>query len=81
MSEIHNAMINSLHVLNGSKTIEGLIMEGNGWFVFNPEEPVSLKTLDIMLDYFADLEDYERCQQILTLINDGKTIGKDFRLD
>ena len=34
-----------------------------------------------MLQYFTDVEDYERCRQVYNLINDGKTIGKDFRLE
>ncbi len=81
MCDINQAMINSLNVLNGDVTIEELIMQGEGWFVFNPEKTVSLKTLEQMLQYFTDVEDYERCRQVYNLINDGETIGKDFRLE
>ena len=40
MSDINKAMINSLNVFTGDKTLEELILSDEGLFVFNPEEPV-----------------------------------------
>lgn len=40
MSELNQAMINSLNILKGEKTLEELIIGDEGFFVFNPEEPV-----------------------------------------
>ena len=79
MSEINKAMINSLNVFTGDKTLEELILSDEGIFVFNPEEPVSSKTLESMLQYFVDVEDYDRCIVVKKLIDDGSVIGKDFR--
>ncbi len=79
MSEINRAMINSLNVFTGHKTLMELILSDEGFFVFNPEKPVSLKTLKIMLDYFISVEDYERCTIVQQLIDDGSIIGKDLR--
>ncbi len=79
MSEINRAMINSLNVFTGHKTLRELILSDEGIFVFNPEKPVSLKTLESMLQYFADVEDYERCIVVQKLIKDGSIIGKDLR--
>jgi len=79
MSEINKAMINSLNILKGEKTLEELIIGDEGFFIFNPEEPVSLKTLEDMLHYFSSVEDYERCSQVKKLLDDGKIIGTDFR--
>lgn len=79
MSNINKAMINSLNVLRGEKTLEELIIGDEGFFVFNPEEPVSLKTLEDMLHYFSSVEDYDRCIQVKRLIDDGKVIGRDTR--
>jgi len=72
-------MINSLNVFTGHKTLIELILSDEGYFVFNPEKPVSLKTLQIMLDYFVSVEDYERCGIVQKLIKDGSIIGKDLR--
>ena len=79
MSEINKAMINSLNVFTGDKTLEELITSDEGIFVFNPEQPVSLKTLESMLEYFIEVEDYDRCIVVKKLIEDGSVIGKDFR--
>lgn len=79
MSELNQAMINSLNILKGEKTLEELIIGDEGFFVFNPEEPVSLSTLQDMLHYFSSIEDYEKCLEVKKLLNDGKTIGSDFR--
>jgi len=79
MSNINRAMINSLNVLNGDKTLEELIIGDEGFFVFNPEEPVSRQTLEDMLHYFTTVEDYERCMQVKKLLDDGSIIGRDTR--
>lgn len=80
MSDINKAMINSLNVLTGHKTVEELIIEDDGFFIFNPEEPVSSKTLDDLLYYFTQMEDYERCIEVKKLIDDGSIIGRDTRI-
>ena len=80
MSDLNRAMINTLNVFNGHTTVEALIIAEEGWFVYNPEKKVTLKNLESMLQYFQNVEDYKRCEQVLKLIQDGKIIGKDFRL-
>lgn len=80
MSDINRAMINTLNVFTGDKTLEELIISDEGCFVFNPEEPVSLKTLEDMLDYFASVEDFERCSTVKKIIDEGRIVGRDLRI-
>ncbi len=73
-------MMNTLNVFKGNVTLEELILADKGTFVFNPEKKVSLKTLEDMLGYFQDIEDYENCIEVKKLIDDGTIIGKDYRI-
>ena len=79
MSNIHRAMINTYNVFMGYECIKELVLRNEGYFVFNPETPVSLKTLEELLRYFVGIEDYDKCINIEKLIKDGKIIGRDFR--
>jgi len=79
MSNIHIAMINTYNVFMGYEDLEDLVLKNEGYFIFNPETPVSSKTLDTLLKYFISEEDYDKCINIEKLIKDGKIIGRDFR--
>tara|TARA_R100001443_G_scaffold114946_1_gene131780 strand:+ start:8112 stop:8357 length:246 start_codon:yes stop_codon:yes gene_type:complete len=79
MYNIHQAMNNTYNILMGYRTLKDLVLKNEGYFIFNPEEPVSLKTLETLLNYFADEEEYDKCIEIKKLIKDGEIIGRDLR--
>tara|TARA_R110002020_G_scaffold23508_6_gene78117 strand:- start:276 stop:521 length:246 start_codon:yes stop_codon:yes gene_type:complete len=79
MYNIHQAMRNTYNVFMGYECLKDLVLRDEGYFIFNPESPVSSKTLDELLRYFIENEDYDKCINIEKLIKDGKTIGRDFR--
>lgn len=79
MYSIHQAMTNTYNILMGYRTLKDLVLKNEGYFIFNPEEPVSLKTLETLLNYFADEEEYDKCIEIKKLIKDGEIIGRDLR--
>jgi hypothetical protein len=71
MSDINRAMINTLNVFTGDKTLEELIISDEGYFVFKLED---------MLDYFASVEDFERCSIVKKIIDEGRIVGRDLRI-
>ena len=75
---IHSAMIYSFYVVTGKKTIIDLIISEKGIFVFNPEKPLTKDTLEEMIEYFENVEDYKKCLQLKKLLEDGSIIGKNF---
>lgn len=76
----YNAHHNTLSLLLGFTTIEELIESDRGYFMHNPQVPINLETLEKLRDYFADIEEYENAELVKLMIEDGKYIGKEFRL-
>jgi len=72
---IDSCMHNSYDVITGNKTIDELIDENETpYFLWNvvAGDIAIIDVLDCMIDYFEDLEDYEKCAKLLKLKKDGE---------
>lgn len=58
------AMLNSYDIVTGIATQEELLETDLGYFIFNPSEGFKSSDLDLMIAYFEDNEEYEKCQKI-----------------
>lgn len=65
----HTCMINSYKLLTGKASYEELLEDDSNppAFIFNPTKPVvSMEddVYDVLMEYFVDLEDYEKCAEL-----------------
>tara|TARA_R100000900_G_C3298325_1_gene157210 strand:+ start:383 stop:631 length:249 start_codon:yes stop_codon:yes gene_type:complete len=69
----YKAMEDSYQVLTGRKSFEDLLEEEDDVsLIFNPTRPVVVMVddvYDVLIDHFASLEEYEKCQEILEIKN------------
>tara|TARA_R100000935_G_scaffold791_3_gene2834 strand:- start:8943 stop:9194 length:252 start_codon:yes stop_codon:yes gene_type:complete len=65
----HDCMINSYLVITGKLSVDDLIKKNiSSTFIFNPTRkhiPLEGDVYDILIDYFATIEDYEKCSEML----------------
>ena len=65
----HTCMMNSYKLLTGKASYEDLLEDDSTppAFIFNPTKPVvSMKddVYDVLMEYFVELEDYEKCAEL-----------------
>ncbi len=65
----HTCMMNSYKLLTGKASYEQLIEdeENPPAFIFNPTKPVVTMdddVFDVLIEYFIELEDYEKCGEL-----------------
>tara|TARA_A100001037_G_C14800437_1_gene478655 strand:- start:240 stop:491 length:252 start_codon:yes stop_codon:yes gene_type:complete len=73
MQNIDVAMDNSYKVLTGVETFESILERDGGiWLLFDPKNPNENRdnVLEVMLMYFEDNEEYERCSVIKSMIEE-----------
>ena len=74
----HESMINAYQLLTNKKSLEQIIDSGYEegsitGFPFNPTIKVMNNDVyDKIIDYFCELEEYEKCQEILDIKNKNK---------
>ena len=74
----HESMINAYNLLTNKKSLDQLIDRSyeNGsisGFPFNPTiKVVNDDVYDKIIEYFCELEEYEKCQEILDIKNKNK---------
>ena len=79
-----NCMENSYNFLMGKKTLEELLdQDGNPYFLWNVIDHDSLtkstfdEILDVMIRYYEEDEEYEKCAEILKFKTNGKNKHRD----
>ena len=64
-------MHQTFQVLTGKATLQTLMEEKRGVnLLFNPYEPlaeIDPQVIDILIDFYVSLEEYEKCQKLVTL--------------
>ena len=65
----HTCMMNSYKLLTGKASYEDLLEDDSNppAFIFNPTKPVvSMEddVYDVLMEYFVELEDYEKCAEL-----------------
>lgn len=65
------AIRNSYDVIINNKDAIELIGEDEGFFIHLPSAPIHKDVLDDMIEYFEEVEEYEKCSKIKKYIKDG----------
>ena len=64
----HRTMVDSYKLLTGKETYEEMLEKNvQPAFIFNPTKPVVSMdddVFDVLIEYFEDLEDYEKCGEL-----------------
>jgi hypothetical protein len=70
---LHHSMVNAYKLLTKKELLEDLIDLDEGIFPFNPTIKIEDDSVyDKIIDYFCELEEYEKCQEILNIKNKKK---------
>ncbi len=62
---------NSYDVIINDKEAKDIVMSDDGYFIHHPAEPVTKDILDGLREYFAEVEEYEKCIRIIKYIDDN----------
>ena len=64
--KLHVAMINSYDIIVNNLSPEGIIVEQNGigLFAHDFERPLEKYDISSLIDYFVEIEEYERCVRL-----------------
>tara|TARA_R100000479_G_C6292634_1_gene167193 strand:+ start:29 stop:319 length:291 start_codon:yes stop_codon:yes gene_type:complete len=72
--QIDNCMNNSYTILTGRKSLSEILCEDNSsYFLWNVldresvEESIFIEIIDLLIEYFEDTEEYEKCAELLKL--------------
>jgi hypothetical protein len=72
---IHISMINSYNLITGKNKLEDIANSGIGLFCHSPEEKDAMESIKFMINYFKNLEMYEKCSELTKYID--ATFNKD----
>ena len=61
------AVRNSYEVIINNKDAIELLGDEEGYFIHLPFEPVTKDVCDDMIEYFEEVEEYEKCNKLLKL--------------
>jgi hypothetical protein len=62
--QIDVAHRNSYYIIINSIPVEDIIMSLYPYLIHNPGEKLEKSTLNDLLEYFEDMEEYEKCKKI-----------------
>tara|TARA_R110000796_G_scaffold17226_7_gene53219 strand:+ start:2163 stop:2417 length:255 start_codon:yes stop_codon:yes gene_type:complete len=73
----HHSMVNAYDLITKKKSLEDILDDNSDLeymgFPFNPTVKVMNNDVyDKIIDYFCELEEYEKCQEILNIKNKNK---------
>tara|TARA_R100000654_G_scaffold16524_3_gene34625 strand:- start:1791 stop:2060 length:270 start_codon:yes stop_codon:yes gene_type:complete len=74
---IHESMTNSYMIITNKLTFEDLLDYNGCALPFNPQKKIDNKVIDKIIDYFCELEEYEKCNELKKL-KDSKKYKKNF---
>jgi hypothetical protein len=62
--QLHIGMINSFNVITRRNTVYEIMTSGIGYFAHIPDIDPDKETIDNMVNYFSDIEMYEKCIEL-----------------
>ena len=74
---VHECMTNSYMILTNKLTFEDLLGYNGCALPFNPKKNIDNKVIDKIIDYFCELEEYEKCGELKKL-KESKKYKKNF---
>tara|TARA_R110002020_G_scaffold17677_5_gene61772 strand:- start:757 stop:1005 length:249 start_codon:yes stop_codon:yes gene_type:complete len=66
---VYKAMINSYNLIIKDIYIDVKNILEDGWFAHDINNPLKREVLENMLQYFMDIEDYEKCHDIKNVLD------------
>ncbi len=66
---VYKAMINSYNLIIKDIYIDVKNILRDGWFAHDINNPLKREVLENMLQYFKDIEDYEKCYDIKNVLD------------
>lgn len=63
--QLHIGMINSFNIISGKCSAFEVMSSGVGFFAHIPDEDPDYETVNNMLDYFAEIDMFEKCVEIV----------------
>ena len=66
---VYKAMINSYNLIIKDIYIDVKNILRDGWFAHDINNPLKREVLENMLQYFKDIEDYEKCHDIKNVLD------------
>ena len=66
---VYKAMINSYNLIIKDIYIDVKNILRDGWFAHDINNPLKREVLENMLQYFMDIEDYEKCHDIKNVLD------------
>jgi len=67
---VHKAMLNSYNLIINDIYIDVKNISKDGWFAHDVNNPLKKDVLENMLEYFMEVEEYEKCQDIKIVLDD-----------
>jgi len=74
---LHECMTNSYMIITNKLTFDDLLDYNGCALPFNPKKNIDNKVIDKIIDYFCELEEYEKCGELKKL-KDSKKYKKNF---
>ena len=62
---------NSYDVIINNKDAKNLIIKDDGEFIHHPAEPVTKDVLEDLKMYFSEMEEFEKCIEIMKYIDEN----------
>jgi|TARA_B100000073_G_C23441591_1_gene455558 hypothetical protein len=66
---VYNAMINSYNVIVEERFDNALVGTDKGVYIHDVLQPVDKEVLENMLDFFTEIEHYEKCAKITAILD------------
>jgi|TARA_R110000787_G_scaffold44300_1_gene108788 hypothetical protein len=66
---VHQAMINSYNLIIKDIYIDVKKIATDGWFAHDVNNPLKKEVLQNLLEYFMEVEDYNKCQDIKIVLD------------
>jgi len=64
INNLDTAMRNSYNLILGHTKIEDLLMTETVLFIHDLDEPIESGVVNILIEYFRDTEEYEKCIEL-----------------
>ena len=74
---MYESMTNSYMIITNKLTFEDLLDYNGCSLPFDPKKDIDNKVIDKIIDYFCELEEYEKCGELKKL-KDSKKYKKNF---
>ncbi len=74
---IHESMENAYIILTKKLTFNDLFDYNGCYLPYNPRKKITEEVFDDLIDYFCELEEYEKCAE-LKKVKESKNYSKNF---